>query len=61
MSILGGGFGGGYQLLPFLGLEADYGAILAGSNGAKSNMLRMSLVFTYLNKKKLMAEVQNSK
>ncbi len=47
MSMLGGGLGGGYQVLPYLGLAADYGTILAGDNGVKSNMLRLSLVFVY--------------
>jgi hypothetical protein len=52
MSILGGGIGGGYQVLPFLGLAADYGTILKGDNGAKSEMFRLSVVFSYINMKK---------
>nr|WP_214460632.1 OmpA family protein [Flavihumibacter fluvii] len=58
MSILGGGAGLGYQLLPFLGAYADYGGIISGDNGARSNMFRLSVTFTYLNKKKLEAEVK---
>jgi len=52
MSVLGGGLGGGYQLLPFLGLAADYGTILAGINSAKSDMFRLSVVFVYANMNK---------
>ncbi len=58
MSILGGGAGLGYQLLPFLGAYADYGGIITGDNNAKSNMFRLSVTFTYLNKKKLEAEMK---
>jgi len=58
MTILGGGAGLGYQLLPFMGAYADYGGIIAGSNNARSNMFRLSVTFTYLNKKKLEAEVK---
>jgi hypothetical protein len=58
MAILGGGAGLGYQVLPFLGAYADYGGIIAGDNGAKSSMFRLSVTFTYLNKKKLEAEVK---
>ncbi|MBP1665463.1 MAG: hypothetical protein H6Q23_323 [Bacteroidetes bacterium] len=52
MSILGAGFGGGYQVLPFLGLAADYGTILISGNSAKSDMFRLSIVFSYINMKK---------
>jgi hypothetical protein len=58
MSILGGGAGLGYQVLPFMGAYADYGGIITGDNNAKSNMFRLSVTFTYLNKKKLEAEMK---
>jgi Putative MetA-pathway of phenol degradation len=58
MTILGGGAGLGYQILPFLGAYADYGGIITGDNNAKSNMFRLSVTFSYLNKKKLEAEVK---
>ncbi|MBZ5856225.1 OmpA family protein [Flavihumibacter profundi] len=58
MSILGGGAGLGYQILPFLGAYADYGGIIIGDNDAKSNMFRLSVTFAYLNKKKPEAEVR---
>ncbi len=58
MSIFGAGFGAGYQLLPFMSTYADYGGILKGDNGARSNMFRLSMTFIYLNKKKLEAEVK---
>jgi hypothetical protein len=58
-SILGGGFGGGYQALPFLGLSADYGSIISGDNGATSNMIRVALTFVYISKKKLGTPVES--
>jgi outer membrane protein OmpA-like peptidoglycan-associated protein len=58
MSILGGGGGLGYQLLPFLGAYADYGGIIFGDKNAKSNLFRLSVTFSYVNKKKLEAEMK---
>ncbi len=58
MSILGGGAGLGYQLLPFLGAYADYGGIIVGDNNAKSNLFRLSVTFSYVNKKKIEAEMK---
>lgn len=52
ISALGGGIFVGYQALPYLGGYANYGTILAGANGAKSQMIRLSVVFTYLNMSK---------
>ena len=52
VNILGGSVSAGYQLLPFLGLSANYGGILAGENGARSEMFRLSAVFVYANTKK---------
>jgi hypothetical protein len=52
MRILGAAVGLGYQVLPFLGLNADYGQILYGYNDAESNMLRVSMVVSYANMKK---------
>jgi hypothetical protein len=56
VTALGGGVGMGYQLLPALGLEADYGSVLIGINEMKGNMLRVSAVFTYANLKKAKTE-----
>ena len=56
---LGGGLGIGYQLLPPLGLEMDYGSVFASSEALKGNMLRLSIVFTYANLKKLQAANTN--
>jgi hypothetical protein len=53
ISIIGGGIGLGYQLLPPLSIAADYGGILTGANDAKGTMFRLSVVFTYANLKKL--------
>ena len=52
---LGGGLGLGYQLLPPLGIFADYGWVFASTNQLRGNMLRLSVVFTYANVKKAMA------
>jgi hypothetical protein len=53
INILGGGISAGYQLLSFLGASATYSGILKGDNDAKSDMIRLSLVFAYINMKKL--------
>lgn len=58
MSIMGAGIGMGYQLLPPLGIAADYGGIVFGDNQARSKMLRLSVVFTYANIKKLKAQTK---
>ncbi len=50
--MLGTAAGLGYQLLPFLGINADYGTIIYGYNGAQSDMLRVAMTFTYANMKK---------
>lgn len=52
VNILGGGVTAGYQIMPFLSASANYGAILAGDNEARSNMFRISLLFVYANTKK---------
>lgn len=52
MSLLAGGVFAGYKPLPFLDFYANYGGILAGQNDVKSNMIRLSLVFSYINMKK---------
>lgn len=53
INIIGGGLTAGYQFLPFLGGSANYGGILAGDNEARSNMIRLSIVFVYADTKKL--------
>ena len=53
MTALGGGLGIGYQLLAPLGLEMDYGGVLSSTEALKGNMLRVSVVFTYADLKKL--------
>ncbi len=55
INILGGGFVAGYQVLSMLGLSAGYGSVFAGDNGARSNMLRLTAVLSYVNLKKLKA------
>jgi len=53
VNILGGGVSAGYQILSMLSASASYGGILAGDNDARSDMFRLSLVFVYVNMKKL--------
>jgi hypothetical protein len=53
INILGGGLNLGYQISPPLSAYAGYGTILFGDNEAKSNMIRLNLVFAYINLKKL--------
>lgn len=52
-NILGGGVTAGYQVMKMLGLNASYGGIIAGDNGAQSNMIRITAVISYPNLKKL--------
>lgn len=52
-NILGGGISAGYQVMKMLGLNASYGGIIAGDNGAQSNMIRITAVISYANLKKL--------
>lgn len=49
--ILGTSFGLGCQIIPFMGVIADYGKVLYGYNGAQSDMLRISLLINYANMK----------
>lgn len=53
MNILGGGVTAGYQVMKMLGLNMSYGGIIAGDNGAQSNMFRITAVLSYANLKKL--------
>jgi Putative MetA-pathway of phenol degradation len=53
VNVLGVGVSAGYQILSMLGASASYGGILAGDNDARSNMVRLSLIFVYVNMKKL--------
>ncbi len=53
INILGGGLNLGYQISSPLSIYGGYDTILVGDNDAKSNMLRLSLVFVYINLKKL--------
>lgn len=53
INILGGGLNLGYQISAPLSVYGGYDTILFGDNEARSNMLRLSLVFAYINLKKL--------
>jgi hypothetical protein len=51
MSVIGAGFDAGYQILPPLGIVADYDAVLI-SKQAKGTMFRISIVVAYADLKK---------
>lgn len=53
INMLGGGLNIGYQILAPLSFFAGYDLVLAGDNDITSNMIRVSLVFAYVNLKKL--------
>ena len=53
INALGGGLNLGYQISAPLSAYAGYGTVLIGDNDIQSNMLRFSLVFAYINLKKL--------
>ncbi len=53
INILGAGLGVGYQFFPFLSGKASYGKILIGDNEARSEMMRVTLIFNYVNMNKL--------
>jgi hypothetical protein len=53
IGLMGGGISVGYQFLPALSGYAGYGTVLAGKNNVSSDMLRFSLVFSYINLNKL--------
>lgn len=53
INALGGGLSVGYQIIAPLSAYVGYGAVLLGDNDLQSNMLRFSLVFAYINLKKL--------
>jgi hypothetical protein len=54
INIIAGGISAGYQILSFLSASTTYSGILAGDNGARSDMIRLSLVFAYVNLKQLL-------
>ncbi len=56
LNILGSDLTVGYQVMPLLAIHTSYGGIITGDNGAKSNMFRVVLMFTYVNLKKLKAK-----
>ena len=56
INMLGTGATIGYQVLPMLGLSGGWGTVLAGDDGATSNMVRLGAVLTYVNMKKLKAK-----
>jgi hypothetical protein len=56
---LGSGIVAGYQVLSMLSINADYGGRIAGSDGAKINMFKLTATISYLNKKKLQIPENN--
>lgn len=57
----GSGIVVGYQALPMLGLHADYGGRIAGNDGSKFRMFKMTAVLSYVNMKKLKAKMAQKK
>jgi hypothetical protein len=53
INIIGGGLNVGYQINAPLSVFAGYDTVLYGDNDARSDMFRVSLVFAYINLKKL--------
>jgi hypothetical protein len=54
INFMGGGASLGYQILPYLGAYSSYGSdFFNGQRGVNAEMIRLSVVFTYANLKKL--------
>ncbi len=53
LNILGNDLTVGYQVMSMLAIHTSYGVIIAGDNGAQSNMFRVVAMFTFVNLKKL--------
>ncbi len=54
INFMGGGVSLGYQILPYLGAYGSYGTdFFNGKTGVNAEMLRFSVVFTYVNLKKI--------
>ncbi|WP_276390431.1 transporter [Eudoraea chungangensis] len=49
INYLGGGLSLGYQFLPYLSAYTSYGQNLFSNSNAETTMLRLNLVFTYMN------------
>lgn len=56
MNILGCGVAAGYQVLPMLAIHTGYSGIVAGDNGAHSDMFRVVAVFSYINMRRVKAQ-----
>lgn len=56
ISALGGGISTGYQIIPALSGFIGYGTVLTGQNNISSDMLRLSLVFSYINLNKIKSQ-----
>jgi len=52
---LGGGATIGYQIIPPLGINIAYGNVFNNSSDVEANMFKISVVFSYVNMKKLKA------
>ncbi len=53
INALGGGLTAGYQILPPLGANIFYGTVLTSPENVKSNIFKLTVLFTYVNMKKL--------
>jgi hypothetical protein len=53
MNVLGGGVTLGYQMIPPLGINMSYGDVFNNASNVQAKMLKLSVVFSYVNMKKL--------
>jgi len=53
INALGAGATVGYQIIPPIGIHASYGQVFTNPSNVKANMVKVTLVFSYVNLKKL--------
>ncbi len=56
INALGGGLTAGYQIIPPLGINVFYGTVLTSPENVKSDLFKVTVIFTYINLKKLPKE-----
>ncbi len=56
INAVGGGVTVGYQIIQPIGLHASYGSVFNNPSNVKANMVKITLVFTYANLKKIQNE-----
>ena len=56
INALGGGATVGYQIIPPMGINVSYGKVFTNPSNVEANMIRATLVFSYVNLKKLQSK-----